>query len=266
MTYALSTVDRGEDLLTLFREASLARTSLAPEKEKGLQDPDLGYGGRWRELSEKYDLSTSSWKTARSLFPVDLDWFSVTLPRWGIMLDGECWALTTQALPTLENASGSWPTPTVHGNYNRKGSSKKSGDGLATVVWNTPTTMDSLPIRSEEALQRNYEKNRPGRTKHSTLREQVAYPSPEKMWPTPTKRDYKGPYRKEYLIAKGGFNRMTLLPDAVYHGGTKTLQNKPKQLNPAWVGWLMGWPIGWTELKPLAMGKYQLWLDLHGKH
>ena len=27
------------------------------------------------------------------------------------------------------------------------------------------------------------------------------------------------------------------------------------QLNPMWVEWLMGWPIGWTDLKPLEMDK-----------
>lgn len=26
-------------------------------------------------------------------------------------------------------------------------------------------------------------------------------------------------------------------------------------LNPTWVEWLMGWPLGWTDLKPLAMDK-----------
>lgn len=36
-------------------------------------------------------------------------------------------------------------------------------------------------------------------------------------------------------------------------------------LNPAWVEWLMGWPIGWTELQPLATDKSQLWLDSHGR-
>ena len=33
-------------------------------------------------------------------------------------------------------------------------------------------------------------------------------------------------------------------------------------LNPTWVEWLMGWPIGWTDLKPLEMDKSpnaQLW-------
>ena len=27
------------------------------------------------------------------------------------------------------------------------------------------------------------------------------------------------------------------------------------QLNPMWVEWLMGWPLGWTDLKPLEMDK-----------
>jgi hypothetical protein len=27
------------------------------------------------------------------------------------------------------------------------------------------------------------------------------------------------------------------------------------QLNPAWAEWLMGWPVQWTELKPLEMDK-----------
>jgi hypothetical protein len=27
------------------------------------------------------------------------------------------------------------------------------------------------------------------------------------------------------------------------------------KLNPMWVEWLMGWPLGWTDLKPLVMDK-----------
>tara|TARA_R100001015_G_C4634392_1_gene200829 strand:+ start:5741 stop:6604 length:864 start_codon:yes stop_codon:yes gene_type:complete len=38
-----------------------------------------------------------------------------------------------------------WPTPSVMGNYNRKGASKHSGDGLATAVksWPTPRVVDT---------------------------------------------------------------------------------------------------------------------------
>lgn len=34
-------------------------------------------------------------------------------------------------------------------------------------------------------------------------------------------------------------------------------------LNPEWVEWLMGWPIGWTELKPLEMDKFREWQLQH---
>ncbi|MEO6919098.1 MAG: hypothetical protein ABI171_08800, partial [Collimonas sp.] len=36
-------------------------------------------------------------------------------------------------------------------------------------------------------------------------------------------------------------------------------------LNPQWVEWLMGWPIGWTDLKPLEMDKFREWQLQHGK-
>lgn len=32
------------------------------------------------------------------------------------------------------------------------------------------------------------------------------------------------------------------------------------QLNPDWVEWLMGWPIGYTDLKLLAMDRFHRWL------
>ena len=35
------------------------------------------------------------------------------------------------------------------------------------------------------------------------------------------------------------------------------------QLNPTWVEWLMGWPLEWTALKPLATAKFLQWRQLH---
>jgi len=37
--------------------------------------------------------------------------------------------------------------------------------------------------------------------------------------------------------------------------GTKTPQKGT--LNPMWVAWLMGWPIGWTDLKPLETDRFR---------
>jgi len=58
-------------------------------------------------------------------------------------------------------------------------------------------------------------------------------------WATPNSRDYKG--------IPGWKNQKSLPKDV---GGIP---------NPTWLEWLMGWPTGWTELKPLETGKYRQW-------
>jgi DNA (cytosine-5)-methyltransferase 1 len=42
-------------------------------------------------------------------------------------------------------------------------------------------------------------------------------------------------------------------------------ETNPGQLNPTWVEWLMGWPLGWTDLKPLEMDRFQEFLQQHGE-
>jgi DNA (cytosine-5)-methyltransferase 1 len=49
----------------------------------------------------------------------------------------------------------------------------------------------------------------------------------------------------------------------VADGGTSTPQKG--QLNPSWVEWLMGWPIGWSVSGQLEMDKFPEWLNLHGR-
>jgi len=107
-----------------------------------------------------------------------------------------------------------------------------------------------------------------------------------KMWPTPTKQDGEN---------NGGpsqFSRNTIPLNAAVHGGRLTLPtpsasmvtmqdmeqakfagnaDRPKYadcqggaLNPEWVEWLMGWPLGWTDLKPLEMDRFHEWWRQHG--
>ena len=62
--------------------------------------------------------------------------------------------------------------------------------------------------------------------------------------PTPTAHNAKeGAYPAEWTR-----NTRTL---ATYAGG---------KINPEWTEWLMGWPIGRTDLRPLEMDKFQSWL------
>lgn len=35
------------------------------------------------------------------------------------------------------------------------------------------------------------------------------------------------------------------------------------ELNPDWVEWLMGWPMGWTALQPLGTVRFRSWLQSH---
>ena len=50
-------------------------------------------------------------------------------------------ASTAQGGPNLRTAVGMLPTPTVDGNYNRKGASATSGDGLHTAVTKLATPL-----------------------------------------------------------------------------------------------------------------------------
>jgi len=82
------------------------------------------------------------------------------------------------------------------------------------------------------------------------------------QWPTPTRSDANGPGKH----GTGGMDLRTTVRQrcgqltdpamgAIQAGG---------KLNPTWVEWLMGWPLGWTELQPLETGRFREWLQQHG--
>jgi len=101
--------------------------------------------------------------------------------------------------------------------------------------WPTPRVMevDESYDQYIARMQRSGNPKNMGKTKPNNLTMAV------KMLPTPTCHNSKeGAYPSE-------FNRKT--PTLATHAGGK--------LNPTWVEWLMGWPLGWTDLKPLEMGK-----------
>jgi hypothetical protein len=39
---------------------------------------------------------------------------------------------------------------------------------------------------------------------------------------------------------------------------------KNGRLNPEFIEWVMGWPIGWTAVAPLGTAKYREWRQQHG--
>ena len=140
MMFVPSTDAHGEELLTWFRGDSRARTS-AQQTSTGqeLTAKGAGFGASLRGSFAKYDRDMCLWRTAQfSLFGASGESLE-TWPRWGLMSGGACYPQQPLAHGIYEKGCGLLPTLTVHGNYNRKGASKTSGDGLATVIRRMPT-------------------------------------------------------------------------------------------------------------------------------
>jgi len=81
-------------------------------------------------------------------------------------------------------------------------------------------------------------------------------PAAAKRWPTPLASMSKGSSPAS-LTRKSGASRSN---DRLDHA---VMVSDGGQLNPTWVEWLMGWPIGWTDLKPLETAKFLEWRRQH---
>jgi DNA (cytosine-5)-methyltransferase 1 len=79
-----------------------------------------------------------------------------------------------------------------------------------------------------------------------------------RRFPTPNVAMAKGSSAGA-LTRKSGRSRENDRLDYAVEG-----DGKNGRLNPMWVEWLMGWPSGWTALKPLATAKFREWLHTHG--
>ena len=78
------------------------------------------------------------------------------------------------------------------------------------------------------------------------------------LWPTPRARDAKAGIKLTPTIQRRVMQRMATL------GQLTIFQAGGGPLNPNWVEWLMGWPIGHTALEPLEMDRFQQWQQQHG--
>jgi hypothetical protein len=249
LTLQLLTEADGEALLTLFLAASHARTLAQPVQAQVSTESAADCGDTWRGSFAKYDRDTSKWKTAQCSLLGDSDEFLETWPRWGSMRNGASFLRPTPALPIFGNESGLWPTPTAtlgaHGGRVTPRKSREGGTLIEAVsarsTWPTP--------RANDAEKRgNFDLENP----------RNGLPAAAKKWPTPCASASKGSSPAS-LTRKSGASRAN---DRIDHA---VMASDGGQLNPEWVEWLMGWPIGWTGLKPLGMAKFQEWKQQHGE-
>ena len=121
-------------------------------------------------------------------------------------------------------------------------------DGTESGYWRTPDTGKG---GTSGLLKEGKDRRENGQPIQIRLVDQVNNP---RLWPTP-KASPSGPdFARINRPQSGGDDLATAV--AREEGGP---------LNPPWVEWLMGFPIGWTDLVPLGTPKFQEWSSEHGK-
>jgi len=240
MTFALLTEGRGEELLTLYLAGFPVKTSAQQDTAPVSPAVDQDSGRKWQGLLGKYDHVTRSWKTAQCSLLADLEQCLEIWPRWGLMRDGVSYQQQTLVRHISENESGLWATPmmsdwkldcTLPAIYRRM-------EGGRHPIFPTPTTGGGGGERSAERAGTG----------------DLNFMARTNKWPTPRLNDYKG--EGQQMIRKDGKSRMDQLCFNVESQETG-------RLNPTWVEWLMGWPLEWTDLKPLETDKCQEWQQQH---
>ncbi len=194
----------------------------------------------------------------------------------GCLFELPTWVPLTSACDGSASG-GAWTTPTVGDSSTSRPRPSREASGRTTdylsrqvQVWPTPPASDG-------------EKGGPNQAGSGG---DLTLPSAACLdWPTPSARDHKSPYSKEGLEAQlevrakplgdmvahverggtlwptpragsatggatgldGGQGSRAMLRDALPEAEARAMCNG--QLNPAWVELLMGWPIGWTDIR-----------------
>ena len=212
-----------------------------------------GLDGSLAKMSEV--LLTSQWASSAAF----LTWKASGTARSHLLFQ-----LAPSMPRTDATESGLWPTPMSSHRGGRSKASIEKGGGVTlqqqVKMWPTPTGQDNPQVRGVGKTV--------GTKRGTTLGGAVRmWPTPHanchtgagshgdggdniqtavRMWPTPTTRDHKGANSDKHLAKARGHHDQ--LPNAVRMQG-----HKDGQLNPTWVEWLMGFPTGWTDLKPSEM-------------
>jgi len=233
MMFKPLTADRGEELLTLYLEDFRVKTLAQLDEAQELKENDQVCGNTWQGSLARLDPNTSLWKTAQCSLLEDLELSLQTFPRWGSMQNGALYLLPTlvQTISVKEyglepNNETFFHTPNTTGMDG--GSNSRKALKKRLEIWPTPRSCSAMAatITPESAWN---EKRNPN------LETIVG----QRIWPTPTSHNAK----ETNAPSESERNTPTL---AAQVGG---------HLNPTWVEWLMGWPLGWTDLKPLEMDK-----------
>ncbi len=224
-------------------------------EERGSGDPDLkeqaehwktlhgmgtqGFRGKKSGAGGEFAKQANQWSCTE--YPATAD-APLSEPLTTSAPDAELSTAGTQTKSNQATNEGTfWGTPNAH---ERTQSPRDVASGIQLAKqannWQTPAT-DSF-------------RSRGGDRKDEMGLDQQA----RTFFPTPASRDYRTPNSKPYSDRGGGSKGEQLqnfvahsLPAQATPGGPPSSANGPtlpRRLNPRFVEWLMGFPIGWTEL------------------
>lgn len=148
-----------------------------------------------------------------------------------------------QAPRTYESVSGLWPT--IRSTDGDRGG---RGDLIQAIRGNPNSHYKTWPTPhgfSKDGRSNGPSGNELGRAVNQS------FPTPVSTSATGGRKGLDG----------GSDARQRLVED---HGEEAMKELTGGSLNPSWVEWLMGWPIEWTALNPLATDKFLPWLRSHG--
>jgi DNA (cytosine-5)-methyltransferase 1 len=240
---------------------AVTRVSLSVRQVNGEVKKIQGICGHGLERPlANYDPDTQSWKMFGDISLWGDCPLLVNLPVSGMTRSGVLFLQHPWEPITGETESSLWPTP--------KASDAKRGDSpsernrhtpclpAAVNMWPTPTASDW--------------KGRGPNSKQQGLPEVVK--TRGNLWPTPTTADtftpksrsnptlgdaarastYPTPTHGKMAGGTGAFNKVQELftQGQITDEERKSMQaGNGGKLNPTWVEWLMGFPLGWTDLE-----------------
>lgn len=261
-----------------------SRASRSASQEKALPNwMSATYGPTPFALFERSGPNGAYWRTSQASLPSLIsDEFSQTWPKAGTTLGGIAFRLRALEHRTVARGSGLWPTPKVaRGTYQNSHGRKVPTLEGAVKIWPTPKAQNAngsyrrpgkqgadlqTTVRFPTPSATDVADRQPGNphlTKNGTYRHinkgggqsAMRLSQVVKMFPTPNASDYRD---------RGNLSNPSIQRRIALGKQINLSMEVGGQLNPNWVEWLMGWPIGWTALEPLATDRFQQWLDAHG--
>ena len=206
------------------------------------------YGLGFEKPLANYDLNTQSWRMYEATLLSDSPKFLGTWPASGTTRNGKLFPQTLLVRHISESESLFWPTPrnssamsedlqTIRDRLNNGNPYKSRLEEAIALAptpsgnWPTPTAADVYTdnLKSSQQIDGSM---------HSVSLGQAV-----QKWPTPKASDYKAAVIWPQSKTK---SRDMALRETIAERSPETIGGK---LNPMWVEWLMGFPLGWTDLE-----------------